>query len=152
AFRKVAVSMETADGDALESAVGEVERIAARTEQPFMQWLAAMTRFCERLMVGCVDEAEAHAGRSLAIGTASGEAEALPVYGSLLAEVRWHQGRLGELLPLLEESAATMPIPGLHMMVAMGLAEAGQVAGAQAIVQGYVDAGWENVPFDEVWL
>lgn len=152
AFRKVAVSMETADGAGLEGALGEMERIAARTEQPFMEWLSTMTRFCERLMVGRVEEAEALAERSLAIGTASGEAEALPVYGALLAEVRWHQGRLGELLPLLEESAATLPIPGLHMMVAMGLAEAGQVADSRAIVESYVDAGWQNVPFDEVWL
>ena len=57
---------------------------------------------------------ETAAEATLAIGTASGEPEALAVYGLQLADVRWLQGRRADLVPLLipvvEQLRATLRI------------------------------------------
>lgn len=151
ALRQAAVSIEQADGARFREAVGWIDRMAKVTGWPYMQWSAAMSRSCEALVDGRFEDAEEHANRSLQIGSDSGQPEAYGVYGILLAETRRHQGRLTELLPVLEDAYRTLPLAALSMLIAVGYLEDDRVQDAREAIAPYTDDLFESVTFDEIW-
>ncbi len=152
ALRQAAVCIETGDGPGFDSAVDEVVRLADQTGFPYMRWSAEMSRSCQATMQGRFDDAEHHAEASLQIGTDSGQPEAFGVYGILLAEIRRHQGRLPELLPVLEDAMATMPFPALECLIAIALLEVGRADDALTIVRRHARERFASVHYDEIWV
>ena len=59
------------------------------------------------IRAGRLDEAEAAAEQCFARGNAVGDADALAWYGGQLVAIRWLQGRADEVLPVVEEIAAS---------------------------------------------
>jgi hypothetical protein len=57
------------------------------------------------IRAGRFDEAESLARSCAEIGAAAGDIDSEWWYGAQLATIRWYQGRLGELLPALQERA-----------------------------------------------
>jgi DNA-binding SARP family transcriptional activator/tetratricopeptide (TPR) repeat protein len=152
ALRRAAVAIEQARGEEFAAAVEEVDAVADRTGFPYMRWSAAMSRSCLALLRGRFDDAEAEATASLEIGTESGQPEAFGVYGVLLADIRRHQGRLPELLPVLEEAAADLPIPPVQLLVALGYVEDGRHADGRRLLEQLASTRFSGIAFDEIWL
>ena len=58
---------------------------------------------------GSIDEAEALAQRAAELGVAAGQPDALTIYGAKLVLIRYQQGRLSELVELMERAAEDNP-------------------------------------------
>jgi hypothetical protein len=76
----------------------EAEALAHRLAQPHLVWLISFSRTGLAIMLGELAQAEAEAGRSLALGNELGRGqEAWLFHLQQLGEIRRLQGRLGEL-------------------------------------------------------
>jgi tetratricopeptide (TPR) repeat protein len=81
-------------------------RLAEETRHPHYLWLATMFRAMRALLAARFDEAEQLAGEALALGQRHADPNALVAYGAQLYVLRWGQGRLDEIEPLLRDFAA----------------------------------------------
>ena len=93
------------DGD-FELGANLLERarqLSDRLREPAFLWLHAVHEATEALMLGDTVEAETRAERALRIGMDTGQPDALAFYGGQLAVARLQQGRLVELVPLLDQ-------------------------------------------------
>jgi surface antigen len=78
---------------------------------------------------GRLAEAEAQARACLDLGNSTGDADAMGWYGLQLVGIRWYQGRLPELLPLLDRLANSPTLSTVDRSVFAGLAVAHALAG-----------------------
>ncbi|MBO0868546.1 MAG: hypothetical protein J2P15_08270, partial [Micromonosporaceae bacterium] len=85
---------------------------------------------------GRLAEAEALARACLDQGRSVGDADALGWYGLQLAAIRWYQGRVPELLPMLEELAGSPTLPTVDYSVFAGIAVAAAQAGDRKLATG----------------
>ena len=86
-----------------------------RTGQPLNEWLVANTRGWLRMLDGDLDAAEWAIADALALGTAAGQPDALSYFGAQLLGVRQMQGRVHEMVPLIEQAVKDNPgIPGFR--------------------------------------
>ena len=137
---------------ALRSTNEEV-RIAARLGDPTADWLSACSVALRYTLLGKLEEAEAEAERAAALGQASGQPDALPFYAGQIAAIRWQQGRLGELTPLLDAALEQNPgIPGFRGLVAMAHTAAGNDDGAREVLEIDSADGFEKLPRDPIWI
>jgi tetratricopeptide (TPR) repeat protein len=67
--------------------------------------------------------------------------------------VRWQQGRMGELLPLIAGAAAENPgVPTFTAALAMAYIEADQPADALPLLQQAALGAFDVLPLDPIWL
>jgi DNA-binding SARP family transcriptional activator/tetratricopeptide (TPR) repeat protein len=76
-------------------------RLAEELGQPFMRWTAMFANANLSLIAGRLSEAEALAQAAFDVAQAAGLPDAFRNYGGQLFWIRYEQGRLEELLPLL---------------------------------------------------
>jgi hypothetical protein len=100
--------MERAAADRLDNAV---EQSAERTDvrEPFLRWVSVLVRAGLAIARGDLDIAEARSAEMLRIGIDGGLPDARLGFDQLLSVVRWHQGRLAEVLPALRASVTLRP-------------------------------------------
>jgi len=105
------------------------------------------------LMRGLLDEAERWAEDAGRIATASGEPEAAAFYAGQLINIRFEQGRLGELEPLIAAQVRANPgIPAFRAALTLARCEAGKFAeGAEAMAADCA-TGFTEMPYDSNWL
>lgn len=128
------------------------ERLARRLGDAVAPWLASLDRCCLAVVTGTLAEAERLAERSLELGTESGQPDALPFYASQIACIRWHQGRLAELLPLAQEVVATKPqLPAFRSLLALCHVEAGERERAAAVLAADAAERFQGIPVDLGW-
>jgi hypothetical protein len=89
--------LESGDIHGAECCVAEMERLAAQLRQPLYAWFAAIGRATLATTRGAAD-AEALALAAFEIGTAGGQPDAGNSFAAQLASIRWHQGRLDEVI------------------------------------------------------
>jgi class 3 adenylate cyclase/tetratricopeptide (TPR) repeat protein len=85
--------------------LSESERIG----QPVNHWVNAYYGVCQLELEGDLDAAEESATKALTLGTTSGQPDAFAYYGAQLVDVRHKQGRLHELVPLIEQTVKDNP-------------------------------------------
>jgi tetratricopeptide (TPR) repeat protein len=140
--------------------IGEADRCLERMEavsdevgQPILAWVTRFTRGCRALLSGDTDEAERVVSEAFRVGTDSGQPDALLFYGAGLSYVRWEQGRLGELVSLLEDAARATPgIPGYWAAVARALCEEDRLDEARALLDEAADQRFAHLPDDAFQL
>ncbi len=105
---------------------------------------------------GRLDEAEALVTTCVQAGSAAGDIDNEWWPGSQIATIRWYQGRLGELLPVLREQAASPTLSAVDNSVLMALAVAcaqvsddSAAASCLATLRGH-DLG--DLPRSSSWL
>ena len=97
-------------------------------ERPVDQWWDKALRACLHIARGHMDDAEQRARQAFDLGQALNPDEALLVYAVQLYIVRWHQGRITELLPEIEEFANAYPtLPAWRVALAVALIEGGSL-------------------------
>jgi predicted ATPase/class 3 adenylate cyclase len=104
-------ALEAGDIVTAKGAIAVFEFEAARIGQPFNRWQIAYHATWQRILEGDLAAAEDTATQALTLGAAAGYEDAVTVYGAQLINLRSLQGRLHEVVPLIEQ--ATLDNPGL---------------------------------------
>ena len=95
--------VEACDMDAARDCIERQRELSHRLREPTVMWLSAYNDASLALASGMLEQAEQRALRALELGQRSGQPDALPVFAAQLANLRFDQGRLGELVPLIEQ-------------------------------------------------
>ena len=96
---------ETSDVAAFDADLDELQRLAGELRQPFHEWGWVVRRGGRALINGRVGEAEELSMRALGLALEMGTPYTTAASSSVFFAVRWWQGRLGEIRPLLDERA-----------------------------------------------
>ena len=112
---KFAAALEAGDLATMRAAYAIWESEAERIGQPNTRFQIALHGAWQRMLDGDLDAAEQGATDALTLGSAAGQPDTLTIYSIQFVNVRWMQGRLHELIPLLEQSARDNPgLPGIR--------------------------------------
>jgi tetratricopeptide (TPR) repeat protein len=124
-----------------------VNEISDRVPHAGLRWITAFMRVVPAVLVGDLDDAEQLAGEAFALGLDTSQPDTLTIYGGHLIDIRSRQGRLGELLPLIEEVAANTPdLPLFRAILASCCVETGDNERARQLFEESRDLGF---PADE---
>jgi DNA-binding SARP family transcriptional activator len=108
------------------------------------------------IRAGRFDEAEKAAKLCAELGEAAGDPDALGWYGAHLVAIRWFQGRLDELLPLLDQLVHDSSLSTVDNSYFAARAVAAAVAGddrkAAASLARLVGPGLAELPRSSTWL
>ena len=149
--RKTAI--QGGDFELAASCLGRARRLTERLREPTYLWIHAVNEATEALMVGEPDRADGLAERALRIGMDTGQPDAIPFYGGQLASIRLQQGRLGELVPLIERSLDEHPdTPAYRAILVMAILEEGDETRARALLEEAAGDQFASVPEDATWV
>jgi Tfp pilus assembly protein PilF len=130
-----------------ERALVEAEHAIAIYPHPYWTWAVRTWRSMWHLLTGDVDGAEAVATDALALR--QGVAGAAACYGVNLVNIRLHQGRAHEVVPLLEQAVASRPdIAAYRAVLALCASEAGDTDLASASLRWFTERACDNLPND----
>jgi class 3 adenylate cyclase/tetratricopeptide (TPR) repeat protein len=128
-------------------------RLADQLGQPTAQWLAAYDRATQALMHGLLDEAETWARDAGRIATESGQPEAQAFLVGQLVNIRFEQGRLGELEPTIAAQVDANPgIPAFRAALTLARAEGEDEVGAREVLDVDTANGFASFDHDSNWL
>ena len=146
-------ALETGDGAGVERFHDAARTIAATLGQPILAWHATYHDSWGALLRGRAEEAEELATLALSRAEEAGEPDAFAIYGTQILCVRWHQGRLGELVDLLHNAAVDNPgIPAYRAAHARALFEGGSVDAAREQVDAALERRFADHQLDNLWL
>jgi DNA-binding NarL/FixJ family response regulator len=144
--------LELGDLAGFDADLAAAERTAAELRQLHYRWQLPLARATRATLTGRFAEAEEQAAQGLAIGQRAGDQAVELVYPSVIAALRWMQGRFGETVNLLGDLAARFPAtPVYRTALAAALAEAGRPVEAQAEVEWLTANDLVAVPRDFSW-
>jgi tetratricopeptide (TPR) repeat protein len=101
--------LEAGDIATMRSAFSTFLSDSERIGQPLNHWQIAYYEVPQMELEGDLDAAEESATKALTLGTTSGQPDALAYYGAQLVDVRHKQGRLHELVPLIDQTVKDNP-------------------------------------------
>ncbi|MDP9331992.1 MAG: AAA family ATPase [Actinomycetota bacterium] len=153
AYNRACVALEAGSLEDYEGNIlGAMTRVSFELQQPTLLWVTSWAEAYRLILRGDLAEAEEMAMRSLQIGTDSGQPDAMTNFGGLLLALRWHQGRLRELVPLVAETAESMPaIPAYGAVLALAHVESDDLDSASVLLQVQVDQRFGGLPEDLFW-
>jgi tetratricopeptide (TPR) repeat protein len=141
-------------GDVLEArawAVRERE-IANRFRQPTTVWLSRADEANFAIIAGELALADELSTSALEIGRRS-EPDALACFAAQQTSIAFERGRLGEIVPLLEQAVRENPgVPGFRATLALALTEASRLADARKLLEQAMASRFGDVPYDVTWL
>lgn len=145
--------LELCEVEAAARSLREQDRIAERTGDTTAGWLCEWAESLHLSLNGRLEEAEARAQRAVERARHSGQPDALPPYISQLCSIRWQEGRMGELAPLLAQALRQYPgLPGFRSLVALAQAEAGEPELAREVLDTDLATRFEALPRDPFWI
>jgi tetratricopeptide (TPR) repeat protein/DNA-binding SARP family transcriptional activator len=129
--------------DALERA----ERALTRYPHPYWLWAARTWRGLSYMVEGDLEHAEAVFTEAL--GLRPDVPGAVACFGVNLVDLRLHQERSGEVVPLLASAVEQHPeIPAYRAVLALCASRAGEMRTAAEAVHHFTDRGCANLPDD----
>jgi hypothetical protein len=136
--------------------LGELRALLAEHELPAVEFVARAMEVMLAIRDGRLDEAEPLARECRERGIAAGDVDADGWFGAQLVAIRWYQGRLPELLPLLTEMVNSPELSTVDnsflAAYAVAAAQSGDgraAAGALAALRGRSLA---DLPRSSSWL
>ena len=137
--------LEAGQIDGLSPALEAARVESAHLDQPSLRWPMLMGEALDRQVRGSLDEAEAAANDALQVGLSSGQPDAMGGYGMQLITVRFMQGRMAEMVPLLEQTReAFAAVAATRAGLALGYTEAGDLAAATAMLDTELANGFDR--------
>ena len=150
---RVYAMSSSADRGGIDAALELATALAQEIGQPYLTGQVTYMQCTHVLLTGDAQEAERLASEALQIGSHSGQPDALMVFGTNLAGIRWHQGRFDEILPLGARTAADNPgLPGFQAAYAEMLCECGRADEARPLFEAAREADFHHAAYDYVWL
>ncbi len=147
-FYRSIVAAEAADRDLLDECARRFPAEARATGQPMLQWSTTYAQSWLAAMAGDLEESERLTHEALELGGATGQPDAMSIYGGQLVDLRWHQGRDAELVELIEGMVAATPeIDSFPAALARIYVDVGRVEDARALLATATEQGFPH-PFD----
>jgi tetratricopeptide (TPR) repeat protein len=127
--------------------------VADETGLIYLRWATAARLAWRRLLGGQIDEAEQAASEALQIANQAGEPDAFAYYAGQIYAIRRAQGRLGEIIELVEKTVSENPgITVFGAVLACALCEVDRLENAREVFEPLVASRFTNFPFNATWL
>jgi tetratricopeptide (TPR) repeat protein len=131
---------------------GQLVAIAEEVGHPVMRWMAVFAAAQWALLRGETAAGEALAEEALAVGQALGQPDAFNYFATQISHARWQQGRLDELVDLIEVGARDNPgIPAYQGALARALCQAGRHDEARSLLDRATGSAFADLPEDLLW-
>jgi tetratricopeptide (TPR) repeat protein len=144
-------ALEQADRDAFEELHHIHAGILDTLPDANLQWSHAFRTALQAILAGDLERAEELATAALNFGLETGQEDVLIIYGAQLLNIRMRQGRLGELLSLVEDAVKNRPRLGVYRAVlAVAHAETGDLGRCRQLLDAEHSAGFV-IPEDSNW-
>jgi tetratricopeptide (TPR) repeat protein len=145
-LRQVAVLLRAGRIEEADAAIESSTRRAEELRQPLYVWWAMMFRPMRAILDGGLDEAERLSLETVAMGRRMHDPMAILTTGGQLFQLRWDQGRLGEMEVPLARTVHRYPyLHSLRCNLAFLYAEMGQDADARKIFEELARNGFSEV-------
>jgi class 3 adenylate cyclase/tetratricopeptide (TPR) repeat protein len=149
AFREQLIAFCSADRPQLESALTTMRALAVSVPEPSLQVQRLFAEAIRAIVDGDLGAAETWVSKAFETGTASGQPDAPLMFGLQLANVRYFQGRLGELVePIVQVAGQPDSLSGYRVQAAIALIENGRIDEARELV---LAEDFQSVPWDSIW-
>jgi class 3 adenylate cyclase len=144
-------ALDRADRDEFEELLETKAGILEALPDANLQWAHAFHLAVQAILSGDLATAEELATAALNFGLETGQEDALIIYGAQLLNIRIRQGRIVELLPLVEDAVASRPKLGVYRAVlAFVCAVADDLERCRQLLDAEYAAGFA-VPEDTNW-
>jgi class 3 adenylate cyclase len=148
AARQWNVGVEAGDRGRVRAGLETMRAMAARIPDPAFAWTRMHIEVNAALADGDLQAAEQWAIQALAAGTASGEPDAELMSGIEIANVRYLQGRYGELVEQIVQLARELPVAVLRSYATLALIESGREDEARELA---LAEDFQSMPWDISW-
>lgn len=147
------IAVESGDIDALDDSLRLEIQLANALRQPYPRWLTLVHQSSREFLAGRIDQADRLAADAFGLGQETGQPDALAIYAGTLFSIWVAQGRVADLVPVLEEASTDNPgIVGLRAALATAYCGTNRRADAQAILTATRQVGFATINLDGVWL
>ena len=128
-------------------------RIAERIGDRTASWLCECSTSLHAALHGNLAEADRSVHAALELAQESSQPDALPFFASQLSSIRWQQGRLPELAPVLAAALEQNPgLPSFRSLVCLSHALAGDRQAASDVLAVDVASDFSELPVDPTWI
>jgi class 3 adenylate cyclase/tetratricopeptide (TPR) repeat protein len=146
---RVIVGMQAGDRSRVESGLRTVRSLAASVPEPLIAWTRLLEESTFALLQGDFQASEQWATQAYETGTASGQPDAVMIFGAQLSAVRFWQGRFGELVEQIVQFAGEQDsLPAWRASAALALIESGREDEARELA---LAEDFQSVPWDQIW-
>jgi DNA-binding SARP family transcriptional activator/tetratricopeptide (TPR) repeat protein len=126
--------------------------ISDRLGQPVLRWMSLFSSAQWSFLRGDVAHGEELAEQAFALGERIGQPDAFNYYATQLSHARWQQGRLDEIVDLIEQGGRDNPgIPSYQAALARARAQAGDRPGARELLEDALSRRFADIPEDLLW-
>lgn len=147
--RNVMFSTDAGNRSRVESGLRAIRTLEASVPQPSIALIRRMYECSWAVIEGDLQAAEQWAIQTLEVATGSGEPDAAMLFGAQLANVRYHQGRVGELVEQIVQFAGEPhSLSSWRGDASIALIESGRVDEARALASA---EDFQSVPSDLTW-
>jgi DNA-binding SARP family transcriptional activator len=147
-FYRSIVAAEAGDRALLDECRRRFPEEARATGQPMLEWVTTYAQGWQLLLEGDLEGAELHANRALEQGAATGQPDAMAIFGGQVVDLRWHQGRDAELVELIEQMVESTPdIDSFRSALSRIYADIGRTEEARALLTAEAAVAFAH-PFD----
>ncbi len=112
-----------------ERSLAELRAALTDTEHAALRFTTSAFEVTRAIRSGCFEDAEMRARESAALGIAAGDEDVAGWQAAQLAAIRWYQGRLGELEPMLSALVESPTLSEIDVGCTAALAVASVAAG-----------------------
>jgi DNA-binding SARP family transcriptional activator len=144
--------VEAGDTERARSWMAREREIAEQFRQPITLWLSRADEANMAIVAGELELAGQHAAAALEVGRHS-EPDAIACFAAQQTAIAFEAGRLGELVPLLEQAVAENPgVPGFRATLALALVDGPRAGEARSILDQAAARNFAELPYDVTWL
>lgn len=145
----VMFGMEAGDRTQVESGLTTVRALAASVPEPLIAWTRLLEESTFALLQGDLQASEQWATQAYETGTASRQPDAVVMFGAQVADVRYFQGRLSELVEQTVQLAGEQDsLPAWRAAAALALIESGREDEASELA---LAEDFQSVPWNQTW-
>jgi hypothetical protein len=146
-------AMQAGDFDLAARCLESLRMLSSSLRQPTLMWMTAFKEAGSAIMTGDPERAERLATAAFQLGTETGQPDAFAIYGSQLMYIRHQQGRLGELMSLIDQAVTENPgLPAFRPVLAAAHLEAGNDGIALDLLTAGASDGFGSLPLDFIWM
>ena len=128
-------------------------RLAAEVGLARARGSAATHLSWRQFLAGHLDEAEQAAGEALQIASQAGDPNGFPAYAAQIYAIRRAQGRIDEIIELIEQAMSKNPgLPVFRVVLAAALCDVDRLDDARVVFEPLAANGFTEFPFDNAWL
>lgn len=148
---RMLTAMERGDRSTLRAEIAFARAVYEHHPDPQSLWANTFQDVWCAILSGDLVEAERLNDVALELGMASGQPDAMTIYSGQFTNIRYLQGRLGELIPLIEQAMIDAPgLPVYRAVLALACGRSGHVERTIALLDDAVATGL-TMPVDNAW-